>query len=88
MSAIEWHDIVGLLGVSTVLASYLGLQAGRLQAHGLPYQVANILGSMAILISLMYNFNLSGFIIQIAWIAISVYGILRVISRKRSQMQQ
>ena len=75
MANIEWHDVVGLIGVFIILAGYLGLQAGKLQPDRLPYQIANIVGSSAMLISLLYKFNLSGVVIQVCWILISFYGI-------------
>ncbi len=77
-----WHDAIGLIGVTTVLVSYFGLQAGWMKGDKLPYQIANILGALGILISLFYAFNLSSFVIQVAWIAISVYGIVRSFRNK------
>lgn len=73
----QWYDAVGLLGVFIILASYLGLQAGKLAPDRLPYQLANIIGSFLVLVSLFYKPNLSSITIQIAWIFISVYGIWR-----------
>lgn len=77
MIGYEWHDFVGNLGVLCILGTYLGLQLERLTATGYPYSYINGLGAVLILVSLMYDFNLSSFIIEVFWLLISVLGILR-----------
>jgi paired small multidrug resistance pump len=72
-----WHELVGLAGVALVLVSYFGLQAGKLRGDGLVFQLANILGAGGIAVSLVYDFNLSAMVIELCWIAISIYGLVR-----------
>jgi paired small multidrug resistance pump len=72
-----WHELVGLAGVVLVLIAYFGLQSGRLRGDGLVFQVANILGAGGIALTLVYDFNLSAMVIELSWIAISVYGLVR-----------
>jgi paired small multidrug resistance pump len=72
-----WHEIVGLAGVALVLLSYFGLQSGRMRGDGVAFQLANILGAGAIALSLVYDFNLSAMVIELCWIAISIYGLVR-----------
>ena len=72
-----WHDLLGNVGVIMVLVSYLLLQLQRLSATGPPYLLANGLGALLILISLVNEFNLSAFVIEAAWLLISVYGLIR-----------
>jgi hypothetical protein len=79
-----WHELVGLAGVVLVLLAYFGLQAGKLRGDGAIFQVANILGAGGIALSLVYNFNLSAMVIELAWIVISIYGLVRGI-RKRAE---
>ncbi len=74
----ELHDFIGNLGVFLILASYLAVQLRRMDATALPYVVANGLGAAFILYSLLFDFNLSAFIIEIAWILISLVGLLRI----------
>jgi hypothetical protein len=57
----QWHDLVGNVGVTIILGCYFFAQTCAL----------------LILVSLIYNFNLSSFVIEIAWLAISGYGLLR-----------
>ena len=72
-----WYDFVGTLGVILILVAYFLLQTERLSGQSVGYSVVNLVGSLLITVSLVYDFNLSSFIIEMAWIAISLYGIVR-----------
>ena len=74
---LHWYEYVGLIGVALCLLAFLGLQAGRLRGDGLVFQLTNIFGAGGIIVSLLFDFNLSAMVIEIAWIVISVYGIFR-----------
>ncbi|MBN8480658.1 MAG: hypothetical protein J0L88_03600 [Xanthomonadales bacterium] len=74
---IAWHDIAGLAGVALVLVAYLFVQTRHLDARRPTYLVVNAVGAVLVLVSLAYAFNLSAFVIQCAWIVISVYGLVR-----------
>ncbi|TAN08026.1 MAG: hypothetical protein EPN36_01000 [Rhodanobacteraceae bacterium] len=67
--------IVGLIGMLVTLFAYFLLQARKLGGNGIVYQLMNALGSAAIIVSLIYAFNLPAMILEIAWLAISIYGI-------------
>lgn len=73
----EWHDFVGNLGVVLVLGTYFLIQAGRMDIRRPLYSISNAAGAVLIIVSLMYDFNLSSFVIEIAWLAISLYGLVR-----------
>jgi len=77
----RWHDFVGNLGVLLILISYLRLQMGRISAATVAYSAANGVGALLILISLLYEFNLSAFVVEAAWLMISVYGVVRGLAR-------
>lgn len=83
MSGLQWYDIVGLLGTLMILAAYFLLQAGRLPGNGLPYQLLNLFGAAAILATLLGTFNLSVFLLEAAWIAVSAFGIFRTLQARR-----
>ncbi|EKD54588.1 MAG: putative membrane spanning protein [uncultured bacterium] len=73
---------VGLLGVLLVLIAYFFLSTGRWNSDSLSFQVSNFLSAILILYSLYFHWNLSSVIIEIAWIAISVLGIFRILTVK------
>lgn len=70
-----WHDLVGNLGVLLILVSYLLLQLGRLHVTHLAYSVANSIGAFCIVVTLLYEFNLSAFLVEAAWLLISLFGV-------------
>ena len=81
---IEWYDYVGTSGVILILVAYFLLQTERLSSTNVLYSVLNLIGAALIAISLLYDFNLSAFIIELFWIAISIYGIMRYVGAKHN----
>ncbi|WP_108472295.1 CBU_0592 family membrane protein [Rhodanobacter thiooxydans] len=79
-----WYDWAGYLGVALVLLAFFLLQERKLQGSGLVYQLMNVLGAIGVMLSLGFgSFNLSAFIMQVAWLLIGSYGIVRGIKRRR-----
>lgn len=74
---LEWYDWIGIGGVMLILLAYLVLQTGRIRGNGLAYQLMNLIGASAVLLSLVYKPNFSAIVMESAWIAISIYGIVR-----------
>jgi hypothetical protein len=77
MLGYEFHDLVGNVGVLCILATYLLLQIERIEPTSLIFSGLIALGAGMVLFSLMAEFNLSAFIIESAWLTISVFGIIR-----------
>ncbi|MEM9950762.1 MAG: hypothetical protein AAF846_04125 [Chloroflexota bacterium] len=71
------YNIIGTIGVALILITYFLLQTNRIQSDELRYSILNFLGSGMILISLFYEFNLPSFIVEVAWVLISLMGIIR-----------
>ncbi|GAA0888628.1 CBU_0592 family membrane protein [Rhodanobacter soli] len=79
-----WYDWAGYIGVALVLLAFFLLQERKLQGSGLVYQLMNVLGAIGVMLSLGFgNFNLAAFIMQVAWLLIGSYGIVRGIKRGR-----
>jgi hypothetical protein len=73
-----WHDWVGYLGVALVLLAFLLLQAHKLHGNGLVYQLMNIIGAIGVMLSLLFgSFNGAAFLMQVAWLVIGIYGVVR-----------
>ena len=68
-------DIIGLIGVSLILITYAALTLEKMDPKGWRYSAGNGLGAILILISLYFSFNLASFVIEIAWLAISIFGL-------------
>ena len=70
-------DFVGNIGVVVLVITYLMLQLNKLSSDGLAYSVLNAVGAGLIVISLLFNFNLSALVIEVFWVLISLVGIYR-----------
>ena len=73
----EWHDIVGTVGVLLVVGTYFAIQTSRIQSRQPSYSILNGVGAGLILVSLCFDFNLSAFLIEMAWVVISVFGLFQ-----------
>ncbi|ARG96270.1 CBU_0592 family membrane protein [Legionella micdadei] len=71
-------NFIGILGVILVLVAFFLSQAGKVAVDSLNYLGSNLLGSSLITVSLVFHWNLSSFLIEMAWSAISIMGIIRV----------
>ena len=78
-------DLVGNIGVLLLMTAYLLLQLNKL-SNGLLYSILNAVGAGLIVVSLLTNFNLSAFLIEVFWILISVIGIYRHLRQKPVQL--
>jgi hypothetical protein len=73
---IAWPTIVGIIGTLMVLLAFFLLQARKLHGNGAVYQLLNAFGAAAIIVSLVYEFNLASMVLEIAWLLISIYGLV------------
>ncbi len=80
---IQWYDVIGTIGVGTIIITYVLLQTGRLRSEQLSYSVLNAAGAALILISLYFEFNLPSVVVEFFWLMISVYGIGRYLLNQR-----
>lgn len=76
-------NFVGILGVILVLLAYFLSQTARVSVDSLKYLGSNLLGSSLITLSLVFHWNLSSFLIELAWSAISIMGMVRIVLQNR-----
>lgn len=74
---IEFHDFVGFFGALAILVAYFLLQAKKMSADSLTYSLLNLIGALLILFSLANAWNLTAVFIEIIWVSISIFGILK-----------
>jgi hypothetical protein len=77
-------DIVGTIGVLIIIITYLLLQLEKINSTDLLYSILNIIGSLLIVYSLLFNWNFSSFLIEFFWILISLYGVFKYFRNKKS----
>ena len=67
---------IGLVGVGFILVAYFANQQRWLRSEDWRFPAANLIGSLLIMASLYAEWNLPSVVIEIFWVAISVYGLL------------
>ena len=75
---MELYHYVGIAGVAFYLIAYALLQLGLLRGSDYRYTLMNMAAASCVLISLIDEFNLSSFLIQVSWIVISIVGLARM----------
>jgi hypothetical protein len=77
-----WYDAVGMIGVGLAVVAYVFQQLERMDADDYGYLILNAVGAGLILLSLLFTFNLSAFLMESFWLAISLLGLAR---RRRAE---
>jgi hypothetical protein len=80
-------DLVGNIGVVILMITYLMLQLNKLSSDSLAYSVLNAAGAGLIVISLLFDFNLSALLMEVFWVLISFVGIYRYFRLKSLRSQ-
>lgn len=77
-------DLVGLVGAVFYLGAYSLLQLGMLSLRDWRYAGLNVLGAVALIGSLIWNWNLGAMVSQSAWLLFTVVGFLRNMPQRRT----
>lgn len=80
----SWFDLIGNVGVLLMVIAYLLLQLEKLSGSALSYLLLNAVGALLVMISLMFRFNLSAFLMEAFWLLISLYGLTKPLLSKRA----
>ena len=82
---LHWWDVAGLAGSVLIVVGFFLLQIGRLRGDGPIYQLINLVGALAILVSLIGGFNISVFLLESIWALIALYGLARSFRLRRQR---
>ena len=66
-----------------MLGAYAAAQLGRLDPVKVPSLLLNLVGSCLVILSLLRTFNLSAFLMEAAWAAVALFGLVRAVLRRR-----
>jgi len=80
-------DFIGNIGVIVLMVTYLMLQLNKLSSDALAYSVLNAVGASMIVVSLLFDFNLSALLMEVFWVLISFVGIYRYFRLKALRSQ-
>ena len=79
---MTWLDLGGIVGVGLVLLAYAGIHFDWFDPKRAPALLMNLGGSALILLSMTRAFNLSAFLMEAAWAAMALYGLVRLLVRR------
>ena len=71
-------QFIGLLGGILVLIAFYNLERRRWKADDRILYITNLAATILLTISLLENFNLGSFVIEIAYAIISIRGLIRL----------
>lgn len=77
-------DTIGIIGVLLIVIAYILMQIDRMDPKGVLFSLLNTLGAVLILISLLFDWNLASFIMEVIWITLSTYGVYKAIRSEKS----
>ena len=80
----SWFDLVGNVGVLLMVIAYLLLQLEKMSSSALSYLLLNAMGAILVIISLVFRFNLSAFLMEGFWLLISLYGLAKPLFSRRA----
>jgi len=76
---LEWvPDILGCLGATVILVAYALLQTKKIEADSVSFLFTNFIGAVFILISLYFAWNLAAFAMELAWMIVSLVGLIKL----------
>ena len=74
---LRWFDLAGFVGVLLIVVAYLLLQLNKLPSSAPSYSLLNAVGALLVMVSLLFDFNLSAFLMEAFWFLISLLGLFR-----------
>lgn len=73
----SWYDLAGNIGVLMMVIAYLLLQLEKLSSSAVSYLLLNAAGAVLVILSLIFHFNLSAFLMEVFWLLISLFGLAK-----------
>jgi len=73
----SWYDLAGNIGVLMMVIAYLLLQLEKLSSSAVSYLLLNATGAILVILSLLFHFNLSAFLMEVFWLLISLFGLAK-----------
>lgn len=81
---MNWIELLGICGVLMINVAYFLLNLGKMHVEGWAYPLINFVGASLIVGSLLIEWNLSAFLMESSWAAISLYGFIKAFQRKNA----
>ena len=76
------YTFLGAVGAVLVIIAYFATQQRWISASDWRYPAANLIGAALVIASLYADWNLPAFVIQVFWLIISAYGLMKAMLRR------
>ncbi len=76
-------DLGGVIGVAMILLAYAGIHFDWFDPRRAPALLMNFFGASLILLSMIGAFNLPAFVMEAAWAAMALFGLLKLLLQKK-----
>ncbi len=80
---LDWANLVGLLGSVLFIGAFAYANQAK-QLNKLLFNAVNLLGAVLLLTSLAVHFNLAAFVLEVAWAAIALLGLIKAMIARRT----
>lgn len=75
-------EIIGWAAAVLILASYVLLSLGRIEAQSATYQGMNIAGAAGFIINSGYNGAVPSAVLNVIWMGIGLFALTRILRRR------
>ena len=77
-------DIIGFAGSACIVAAFAYSNMTK-QMNLLMFNLVNFIGAALLAVSLMVNFNLPTMVLEIVWMAIALFGIIKALMARSAE---
>lgn len=77
ISDLNVADWIGIVGSLLISLAYFGVSSGRMKGESPRFQLLNLSGAFMILYSLWFRPNAGAIIIEVLWVVIAVYSLVK-----------
>jgi hypothetical protein len=74
---LNMADWIGIVGSILISIAYFGVSTGRVSGQSPKFQMLNLIGSIMIIYSLWFRPNAGAIIIEVLWISIATYALIK-----------
>lgn len=79
----DLYQWIGFLGMGCIVWGYYLIQSQRTSYDNWGYLWLNLIGAILLIISLIVHFNFGSFMIEVFWIAITLFSMRKTWKKKR-----
>ena len=76
-------NIGGIIGVVLMVVAYFLISTEKVNGRSPLFHSLNLVGASLVLVSLLFDWNLPAFLIEVVWVSISSFGLIRSMRLRR-----